>query len=147
MAIKLARFNAIPDGWHKFRIESVTHDENFGTVEINLTTKDGYTHTEKYRLLTKTGAPNEGALKAFSYFVAVTLNEWTLKEVDENELVGKFIKAEIKRTPSTTINKQTGEPFININLGDKKHCTGWDDEDDDDGDDEVTADDLYDMLN
>lgn len=141
MAIKLAKFNAIPNGWHDFRIEDVTHDENFGTVEINMVTKDDYTHTEKFYLLTKSGKPNEGALKAFSYFVAVTLDRWDLKEIDEQELIGKYISAEIVRTDAGTINDKTGKPYVNVNLGDKKHCTGWDE--DDEGED---SDDLYDLL-
>ena len=120
-------FQLIPEGWYVFKINKVTYDEDFGELKIELVTKNGLKHTERYGLLDKNGEVNEGATKAFSYMARVALNNPSLDEIDEQDLVGCYIKAEIVHKTSTTVSQKTGKPFINANLGDKEAAWGFDD--------------------
>lgn len=120
-------FQLIPEGWYVFKITKATYDEDFGEVKIELTTKEGLKHTERYGLLNKNGEINEGATKAFSYMARVALNNPSVEEIDEQDLVGCYIKAEIVHKESTAVSDKTGKPFVNANLGDKKSAWGFDD--------------------
>lgn len=120
-------FQLIPEGWYIFKITKVTYDEDFGELKIELVTKNGLKHTERYGLLDKNGEVNEGATKAFSYMARVALNNPSLDEIDEQDLVGCYIKAEIVHKQSTTVSQKTGKPFINANLGDKESAWGFED--------------------
>ena len=63
---------------------------------VSLQTKSGAKHTERFSLLNKDGEINEGALKAFSFFAKTALNNFSLDEIDEQDLVGCYIKATVK---------------------------------------------------
>ncbi len=122
-------FKLIPEGWHDFKITDVSYDETFGKVEVDLFSKDGYKHTERFTLINKQGNVNEGAVNVFSYFVSTAMDDWDIEEIDPDELVGRYISGEIKYTESKKINENTGKPYIFANLGDKKPlATGWDEE-------------------
>lgn len=145
MAIKLVPmggFSIVPEGWHDFKIIAVDNKEEFGRIEVTLETQDGDTHVERFYLETKSGKFNEGGAKAFSYFVAMAMDKWNLKEIDENKLVGRFISAEVKHSEGA-INEKTGKPYINVELGDKKSCEGWGETE---VDDEVEDFDLMSLL-
>ena len=81
-------FSVIPKGTHVFQITEVNYKEDFGKLEVTMQTATGQKHTERFSLLTKGGEPNNGALAAFSYFAKVALNDFSLKEIDHNDLVG-----------------------------------------------------------
>lgn len=148
--IKLNRlsggFKMIPEGWHTFRIDSVNYDQTFGKVEIEMVTEDGHKHIERFYLVTKSGQPSEGAQNAFSYFVATAMDDWDMDEVDPQEMVGRFIEADVIHRASDRINENTGKPYVHANLGDKKPSDGWAGAEEEVEEDEGGLDDLLGLL-
>ena len=67
--IKLSEggFTLIPEGVTTFKIVGAKYDEDFGKLEIEMQTKSGLKHTEKYSLLNKDGEVNQKAVNAFSW--------------------------------------------------------------------------------
>lgn len=96
--IKLSEggFTLIPEGTTTFKIVAVEYKEDFGKMKIDMQTKGGQKHTENFSLLTKSGETNEGALKAFSYFAKTALNNYSLDEIDHEDIVGCYITATVK---------------------------------------------------
>lgn len=119
-------FSLMPEGWHTLKIDKVDYKEDFGKMEVHLVTKDGKKHTERFGLMNK-GKVNEGAIKAFSYFAKVALNNFDLDEIDENDLVGCYMKARVEHVESETINEKTGQPYVNANLVEKEPAYGFKD--------------------
>lgn len=110
--IKLSEgtYSVIPEGTYVFKIVSVTYKEDFGKMEILMETKDGQKHTERFSLLKSNGDTNDGALNAFSYFAKTALNDYSLKEINCEDLVGHFIECDVehdvqpgKNDPSKTV--------------------------------------------
>lgn len=89
-------------------------------------TEKALTHVERFSLTKKNGEINEGALNAFSYFAHTALNDYSIEDFDTDDLIGRYIRAEIVHTTSDVINEKTGKPYINVNLGDKEPATGFD---------------------
>lgn len=131
-------FSLIPEGFHVLKITKVDESkyEKFGKLEITLETANGQTHTERFSLLDAKGEVNEKALNAFTYFARTALNDYKTDDIDAQELVGRFIRAEVKHVASDKINERTGKPYVNVNLGDKEPALGFDG-DSDDSDDEL----------
>ena len=96
--IKLSEggFSLIAEGTTTFKIVGAEYDEDFGKIKIQMQTKEGQKHTEQFSLLKKNGEVNEGAIKAFSYFAKTALNNFTVDEIDEQDLVGCYIIATVK---------------------------------------------------
>ena len=126
-------FTLIPEGFHVFKVVDgdMSKYDVFGKIEVKLETANGQKHSERLSLLNAKGEVNEGALNAFSYFARTVLNDYKAEDIDPAELVGHFIRAEVKHVESTTINERTGKPYININLGDKEPAIGFGGESDD----------------
>lgn len=105
MAIKLMEtgFSIIPEGDYIFKIVEVAYKAAFGKMTVTLATKKGMKHIERYSLIKGKGEPNEGARKAFSFFAKTVMNDFSLDEIDENELVARYVKGTIEHThaPST----------------------------------------------
>lgn len=120
-------FTLIPEGFHVFKVVDVDMSkyDGFGKIEVKLETANGQKHSERFSLLNAKGEVNEGALNAFSYFARTVLNDYKADDIDPVELVGHFIRAEVKHVESTTINERTGKPYVNINLGDKEPALGF----------------------
>lgn len=98
MAIKLVEtgFSVIPEGDYIFKIVEVEYKPDFGKMNITLATKKGLKHIERYVLIKANGEANEGAMKAFSFFAKTALNDFSLDEIDENDLIGCFVKGVIE---------------------------------------------------
>ena len=64
-------------------------------MEIVMQLASGQKHTERFSLLNADGEPNQGGLNAFSYFAKTALNDYTLTEIDHEELVGHYIRCEV----------------------------------------------------
>ena len=96
--IKLSEggFSLIPEGTTIFKITEVEYKEDFGKLTVNMQTKTGAKHTERFSLLKKDGEVNEGAIKAFSYFAKTALNNFSLDEIDDQAIVGCYITATVK---------------------------------------------------
>ena len=143
MAIPIKRmsggFVMLPEGDHILKITEVDYKEDFGKLEVKMETQAGLTHVERYSLQTKTGDVNEGALNAFSYMASNAMQKWDMEEIDEQELVGKFIAVDVIHVESKTISDKTGKPFVNVNFKTIKESDGWEEID-------VSDDDLDDFL-
>lgn len=120
-------YTMIPEGSYIFKITKVVYDEEYGDMRIEMVTKNGLKHTERFGLLDKNGEVSEGAMKAFSYTARVALNNPNLDIIDEQDLVGCYIKATVVHKTSSTVNSKTGKPYVNAVLDDKESSLGFDD--------------------
>lgn len=123
--IKLSEntFQVIPEGVHTFQIIGVNYKKDFGKLEIKLATAKGEKHTENFSLA-RNGEINEGGVRAFSYFARVAMNNNSLSEIDENELVGKFIDANVKHTVQPNKNDPS-KTVTFVNLSDYAPSQGF----------------------
>lgn len=139
-------FTVIPEGEYVFKITGVTYDEKWGRLEIKLTTYKGLTHTERYTLKdANTDEPNESALNAFSFFAKTALNDFTIPDVDPDELVGHYIRATVEH--NKVPNKNNPEKIMTFaRLGDKSPAQCYDEELDSQTNNEVAVDDLDSLL-
>lgn len=136
-------FSLIPEGTTTFKIVGVEYKEDFGKMKVELQTKGGQKHFENFSLLTKSGEVNEGALKAFSYFAKTALNNYSLDEIDEEDLIGCYITATVKHEEFES-NKEPGKMLKSARLNDYAVAVGFgsDKKVEDDDLDEVFEDDL-----
>ena len=155
MKLSESGFSLIPEGTTIFKVMSVDDSkyEDFGKLAVKLQTAKGETHTETFSLISaKTGEINEGALKAWSYFARVCLNNYQADEIDTQDIVGCYIQATVKHETFTrTKGDKAGTEGTSVRLNDYTSATGFggaaqteDDDLDDDIDDE--DDDLDDFL-
>ena len=98
-------FSLIPEGTTTFKIVGVEYKEDFGKMSVDMQTKSGSKHTERFTLMKNDGNVNEGALKAFSYFAKTALNNYSLEEIDHEDLVGCYITATVKHEEYDYTNK------------------------------------------
>lgn len=121
-------FTLIPEGFHVFKVVDVDMSkyDGFGKIEVKLETANGQKHSERFSLLNAKGEVNEGALNAFSYFARTVMNDYKADDIDPADLVGHYIRAEVKHVVSDRINEKTGKPYVNANLGDKEPALGFD---------------------
>jgi hypothetical protein len=129
-------FTLIPEGFHVFKVVEVDMSkyDGFGKIEVKMETESGLKHSERFSLLNNKGEVNEGALNAFSYFSRTVMNDYRAEDIDPAELVGHFIRAEVKHVVSDRVNEKTGKPYVNVNLGDKEPALGFDGDHSDDSD-------------
>lgn len=118
-------FSLIPKGTHVFQIVKVNYKEDFGKMEITMQTATGQKHVERFSLLNKDGEPNEGGLNAFSYFAKVALNDFSLTEIDHEDLVGHFIRCVVDHEEVES-NRTPGKMLKFVRLGDKEAADGFD---------------------
>jgi len=118
-------FELIPEGEYVFRIWDVEYDEEFGKMVIKLVTADGKKHQERFSLKDQDDQPNEKALNAFSYFAKTALNDFSREEIDEKELIGHYIRAEVVHTKQPN-RKDPTKTITFANLGDKAPADGFD---------------------
>ncbi len=118
-------FTLIPEGTHVFKIVDVNYKEDFGKMEITMQTATGQKHVERFSLLSKNGEPNQGAMNAFSYFAKTALNDFSLTEIDHEDLVGHFIRCEVTHEEVES-NRTPGKMLKFVRLGDKASCDGFD---------------------
>lgn len=120
-------FSLIPKGTHVFKITGVNYKEDFGKMEITMQIASGQKHVERFSLLNKDGEPNQGGLNAFSYFAKVALNDFSLTEIDHEDLVGRFIRCEVDHEEVES-NRNPGKMLKFVRLGDKEPADGFDEE-------------------
>lgn len=117
-------FTVIPEGTHVFKITNVDYDEDFGKLDIQMETADGLRHTERFRLLTKTGTENQGAINAFSYFAKAALNDFSRTDVDPAELVGRFLECDVEHDIQPNKN-DPNKTVTFVRLVGKRSSGGW----------------------
>lgn len=119
-------FTLIPEGTTTFKIVGVEYKEDFGKMNIEMQTKSGLKHTERFTLLDGKGEVNEKALKAFSYFAKTALNNYQLDEIDETDLIGCYITATVKHeTYTRTKGERAGEEGTSARLNDYAVAVGF----------------------
>ena len=120
-------FSLIPEGIHVFKITEVTYKAEFGKMEVTMVTAKGQKHVERFSLLTKDNAVNQGAMNAFSYFAKTAMGNYNLEEIDEQELVGHYIKCEVTHEEVES-NRNPGKFLKFVRLGDKATADGFESE-------------------
>ena len=94
-------------------------------MEITMTLASGQKHIERFSLLTKNGEPNEGGLNAFSFFAKTAMNDYTLSEIDHEDLVGHYIRCEVNHEEVES-NRNPGKMLSFVRLGNKEPADGYD---------------------
>jgi hypothetical protein len=120
-------FSIIPEGEYVFRIYEVNHYEDFGKVEIKLINAKGQTMTERFTLMQQYGEYNEKALSAFSYFAKTAMNDFGMEDIEPQELVNHYIRAQVVHSEVPS-NKDPNKTVTFANLGDKSPADGFDTE-------------------
>lgn len=120
-------FVIIPEGEYVFRIYDATYDEDFGRIEVKLVNAQGATHTERFSIKDKNDEYNEKALDAFSYFAKTAMNDYTMEDIDPEQLIDHYICAEVVHT-TVPSNKNPNKEVTFANLGDKCPADGFDTE-------------------
>ena len=154
MKLSESSFSMIPEGSTIFKVMKVDDSkyDDFGKLSVKLQTAKGETHTETFSLINaKTGELNEGALKAWSYFARVCLNNFSADEIDTQDIVGCYIQATVKH--ETYIKKKgdnAGQEGKSVRLNDYATASGFGGKAnidvDNDEDPEDDSDDLDDFL-
>ena len=119
-----AGYTAVPEGTYVFQITEVTYKEDFGKLEITMETEAGIKHIERYSLLDKNNKPNTGAYNAFSYFAKTALDDFSLTEIDHEDLLGCFIECDVTHDVVES-TKKPGETVTYVRLSDKRVSDGW----------------------
>ena len=117
-------FQIMPEGEQVLLITAAEYDEDFGKAIFTLANAKGHTCQERFSLLNQDGSPNEKALGAFSFFAKTAMNNFDLEDVDPEELVGHYLKAEVihNKVPST---KDPSKMMTFVNLGSKSPAAGF----------------------
>lgn len=119
-------FVLIPEGEYVFRIYDALYDEEFGKIEVKLVTAQGLTHTERFSLKDANDEWNEKALNAFSYFAKTALNDFSREDVDPEELINHYIRAEVTHSDPQPNKNDPTKTVVFANLGDKSPADGFD---------------------
>ena len=123
----MSGFALIPEGTYVFRIYDAKYDEEFGKIEVKLVNAAGMTHTERFSIKDKNDEMNEKALNAFSYFAKTAMGDFSLEDIDPEELINHFICAEVVHTKLPS-NKDPNKTVTFANLGDKSPAEYFDTE-------------------
>ena len=115
-------FKVCSEGEHVFRITKVEYKKDFDKIIVSMETEEGETHTERFMLT------SEGGQKAFSYLAKVALNDWSLQDIDEKELIGCYFIGVVEHT--TQPNKNDPSKTVTFaNIKEKKSVDedfeGW----------------------
>lgn len=150
MKLSESTFTMIPEGSHVFKVMEVDDSkyEDFGKIAVKLQTAKGETHIENFTLIKANGDLNEGALKAWSYFARVCLNNFQADEIDTQDIVGCYIQATVKHeTFVRTKGDKAGTEGKSVRLNDYTTASGFGGAQaaDDVEDDEDDLDDLDDL--
>ena len=117
-------FQVMPEGEQVLKITAAEYDEDFGKATFTLVNAKGQTCQERFSLMNEDGSPNEKALGAFSFFAKTALNDFDIEDVDPEELVGRYLLAEVihRKVPST---KDPSKMMTFVKLGNKSPADGF----------------------
>lgn len=135
----------LPAGHYEFKVTEIDDAkyDDFGKLSIIMTTQGGQTHRENFQFTKPNGKANDGAIKAWSFWVGAILGKWGDGEVDSDELLGKYFECNVTTEDSDTINEKTGKPYQNNRLNDIKSISGFSDGGDEpDAEEDADDDDL-----
>ena len=149
MKLAESTYSIISEGVTIFKVMEVDDSkyEDFGKIAVKLQTVKGETHTENFSLIKANGELNEGALKAWSYFARVCLNNYQADEIDTQDIVGCYIRATVKHEKYTrTKGDKAGTEATAVRLNDYAAATGFAGAKAAEEDVEADSDDLDDFL-
>ena len=118
-------FQIMPEGEQVLKITKAEYDEDFGKAIFTLTNAKGQTCLERFNLLNQDNTPNEKALGAFSFFAKTAMNDFDLEDVDPEELVGRYIRAEVIHNKVAS-REDPSKMKTFVNLGSKSPADGFD---------------------
>ena len=128
MKLSESTFTIIPEGVHTFKVMEVDDAkyEDYGKIAVKLQTSKGQPHTENFTLIKANGELNEGALKAWSYFARTCLNNFSVDEIDTQDIVGCYITATVKHESYTrTKGDKAGTEGTSVRLNDYTTASGF----------------------
>ncbi len=128
--MKLAEntFTIIPEGTTTFKIMEVDESkyDDYGKLKVTLQTSSGEKHFENFSFTKANGDINEGALKAWSYFARVCLNNFQVEEIDTQDIVGCYIQATVNHEKYTrTSGEKAGQEATAVRLKDYTSASGF----------------------
>lgn len=128
--MKLAEntFTIIPEGTTIFKIMEVDESkyDDYGKLKVTLQTSSGEKHFENFSFTKANGDINEGALKAWSYFTRVCLNNFQVEEIDTQDIVGCYIQATVNHEKYTrTSGEKAGQEATAVRLKDYTSASGF----------------------
>lgn len=118
-------FTICPEGRHIFRIYKVDYNPEFGKLIVHLVNAQGIKHSERFSLMNNNGEMNDKACNAFSFFAKTALNNFSLAEIDHNDLVNHYIGGEIVHTTQPSRN-DPGKTVTFANITEKWVAEGFD---------------------
>lgn len=122
-AINLSpRFNVLPEGHYVLKITDVEHNEQFGRITVKFETEDGQKHSETYRYINQNGERVDAALRAFSFFARVAMNDEDIESVDTDDLPGKFIECDLEKQ---SYQKRDGSEGSSVRMMNLESSAGW----------------------
>lgn len=89
-------FEPVSVGEHIFRVDEIKYDADFGKVDAVHVTADGKKVFEHWRFEKNDGTPNEGAIKSFGFFAHICLDDFSITDVDPDNLVGCYFIGEVE---------------------------------------------------
>lgn len=125
MTIRTLGYRLIPEGTYIFKVAACEDKyEDFGKVIYTLQMQDGRTIKNKFTFVTSLGEVNETAAYYWSVFAHACLNLPKDEEldIDFNELVGCYVKAEVIHTPG----KKEGVTWANVSDKSYTFASGFD---------------------
>ena len=128
MRLAESTFTLIPEGSTIFKVVEVDDSKysDFGKLAVKLETAKGEKHTETFTLTNKKGEVNEGALKAWSYFARTCLGDFSVEEIDTQDIVGCYIQATVKHEKYTrTQGEKAGQEATAVRLNDYTTSKGF----------------------
>lgn len=117
-------FKVIPEGHYIFKITKVEYKETFGKLSITLETQDGQKTVERYSFLNSDGSEQQGGINAFSYFAKAAMGDFSLTEIDHEDLIGRFVEADVTHTVQPNKNDPT-KTVTFVNLKNTTSSPGW----------------------
>ena len=117
-------FQMMAEGEQVLKITAAEYDEEFGKLIFTLANAKGQTCQEKFNLLNNDNTPNDRAMNAFSFFAKTALNNFGIEDVDPEELIGHYLKAEIIHRTQPNRNDPT-KTVTFVNLGNKSPADGF----------------------
>ena len=128
--MKLAEntFTIIPEGTTIFKVMEVDESkyDDYGKLKVTLQTSSGEKHFENFSFTQANGDINEGALRAWSYFARVCLNNFQVEEIDTQDIVGCYIQANVNHEKYTrTSGEKAGQEATAVRLKDYTSASGF----------------------
>lgn len=110
-------------------IESVNYDPKFGKAQVVFVDADGGSQAENYMMGRPGAKPTRGqqvAQAIFSTMAKCALHDWSIEDIDTDDLVGQQVVADVTRDAS--VNEDTGETRYYTHVRNFKEADSEDDE-------------------